>query len=528
MDSLAPFFLFLMKYVTPTSSVIVIVLCFIACLAYVFYVKKKMQLPNQKRTIESFPGFLSTLGVLGTFLGITLGLCTFDPGNLDKSIPDLLLGLKTAFYTSLAGMIASVVSNNIINKLYDNYDAGMPTNQDEATSRICEAVETMNKQNIKTMQALVQSIEHQTQNQAAFYNTMLNQFNVFNQMDTNISDISNKMETITLLTRSQDNNINVLAGISQQILGQTSLLDDGIKQVLVSINHTNNYLGEQIEISSATASILNETQEETKKLSEVLRGEVNEIETKMTEINNILIAKFDEFSELLKKSNTEALVEVMSRVTQEFQQQMNALISKLVQENFEQLNQSVAKLNSWQQENKIMINDLTQQYNQMAQEFESTSKVLAEVAGHTQQLSGANGTLSKLTQELQKVMIEDTKFTEISTKLADTANLTKDNMVKFDDSTSKLNEWINKQRNFVDGVQVLIKKLEDLGKIRDYNEEFWRDTKSHLEEGVGFIKEGSTQLTKQITEIDKHFYERLSATLAELDTCIQAMIKGKK
>lgn len=528
MDELAPFFLFLTKYITPTSSVVVIILCFILCIAYIFYAKKKMLLPNQRRTIESFPGFLSTLGVLGTFLGITFGLCTFDPGHLDNSIPDLLQGLKTAFYTSLTGMIASLVSNYIINKVYDNFDAGLPSNQDEATSRICEAVEMMNTQNVKTMQALVQSIEQQTQNQTAFYNTMLNQFDVFNQVNTNISEISNKMETITLLTRSQDNNINVLAGVSQQIMGQIALLDDSIKQVVATINHTNNYLGEQIDISSATASILNETQEETKKLSEVLRAEVNDIETRMTEMNKVITAKFDEFSELLKKSNTEALVEVMNRVTQDFQQQMNALISKLVQENFEQLNNSVATLNNWQQENKQMISTLTRQYSSMAQEFESTSKVLTEVAQHTQQLSGANGTLSKLTQELQKVMIDDTKFTEISTKLADTANLTKDNMTKFDDATSKLNEWVNKQRNFVDGVQVLIKKLEDLNKIRDYNDEFWKDTKAHLEQGVGFIKEGSTQLTKQITEIDKHFYERLSATLAELDTCIQAMVKGRK
>ena len=124
-------------------------------------------------------------------------------------------------------------------------------------------------------------------------------------------------------------------------------------------------------------------------------------------------------------------------------------------------------------------------------------------------------------------MIEDTKFTSITTKLSETANLTKENMVKFDDATSKLNEWVRKQRNFVDGVQLLIKKLEELSSIRDYNKEFWADTKKHLEAGVGIIQKGSESLNAQLTDLDKQFYSRLSATLAELDTCIQAMIKRR-
>ena len=35
-------------------------------------------------------------------------------------------------------------------------------------------------------------------------------------------------------------------------------------------------------------------------------------------------------------------------------------------------------------------------------------------------------------------------------------------------------------------------------------------------------------LNKEIGEIDEHFYERLNATLSELDRCIQAMIQGRR
>ena len=70
-----------------------------------------------------------------------------------------------------------------------------------------------------------------------------------------------------------------------------------------------------------------------------------------------------------------------------------------------------------------------------------------------------------------------------------------------------------------------IQKLEELNKLRDYNEQFWQNTKRSLEEGVGFITQGSRTLNTQLTALDKQFYARLSTTLAELDACIQAMIR---
>jgi hypothetical protein len=54
------------------------------------------------------PTGLTTIGVIGTFLGIYVGLIEFDVSNIDDSIPSLLAGLKIAFSTSIMGMLASV------------------------------------------------------------------------------------------------------------------------------------------------------------------------------------------------------------------------------------------------------------------------------------------------------------------------------------------------------------------------------------------------------------------------------------
>lgn len=59
--------------------------------------------------VEYAPSLLTSLGIFGTFVGIVIGLWNFDPKHIDSSIELLLAGLKTAFFTSLFGMFASIL-----------------------------------------------------------------------------------------------------------------------------------------------------------------------------------------------------------------------------------------------------------------------------------------------------------------------------------------------------------------------------------------------------------------------------------
>ena len=76
-------------------------------------------LPKRRKWIDQLPSIISTLGVLGTFLGITRGLVSFNTATLDTSIPILLDGLKTAFFTSLLGMTGSMILNRIVSAKFD-------------------------------------------------------------------------------------------------------------------------------------------------------------------------------------------------------------------------------------------------------------------------------------------------------------------------------------------------------------------------------------------------------------------------
>lgn len=65
---------------------------------------------------ESIPSTFVTLGLLGTFGGVAYGLYKFDtsPDLIKESIQLLLDGLKTAMYTTIAGVSLSIIFGKII------------------------------------------------------------------------------------------------------------------------------------------------------------------------------------------------------------------------------------------------------------------------------------------------------------------------------------------------------------------------------------------------------------------------------
>ncbi|WP_176502640.1 hypothetical protein [Cobetia sp. 5-11-6-3] len=72
--------------------------------ALICYRKDKMRSLTHYTT-----NLLTSLGMLGTFIGIVIGLLHFDTADIEGSISLLLDGLKTAFMTSLFGMALAMV-----------------------------------------------------------------------------------------------------------------------------------------------------------------------------------------------------------------------------------------------------------------------------------------------------------------------------------------------------------------------------------------------------------------------------------
>lgn len=96
---------------TNTVTDIFIIVMILAFLLAVIWSKKGIN----ESFVNYAPTLLTSLGILGTFLGIVLGLLEFNTTNVEGSIVKLLDGLKVAFITSVIGILGSILIKFLIN-----------------------------------------------------------------------------------------------------------------------------------------------------------------------------------------------------------------------------------------------------------------------------------------------------------------------------------------------------------------------------------------------------------------------------
>ncbi|MBO5502755.1 MAG: MotA/TolQ/ExbB proton channel family protein [Clostridia bacterium] len=90
--------------------------------------------PGHAQLAELIPSLLTSLGILGTFLGLMEGLTSVDFSNAEgtlTSIPVLLGGMRFAFATSVAG-IACSLTFNMGNRIASGHATRALTNFEEA------------------------------------------------------------------------------------------------------------------------------------------------------------------------------------------------------------------------------------------------------------------------------------------------------------------------------------------------------------------------------------------------------------
>ena len=429
---------------------------------------------------ESIPNVFTTLGVLGTFLGIYYGLEAFDTNDIDGSISELLEGLKTAFITSIVGIIAALIFGRFSEFAYGRAESKGPpkaTSELMALQELNDSLKAGQQQQHDQLNALQTALVGEAEGSLAVHLVkMRNQF----------QDIYTQQSTMTASV------VNLHRAIGQD--EETSLL--------VQIQKLR---ADQNEQAATTGRAVASVMEAMNANGELLRR------------------KFDEFAELLAKNNTEALVDMMRNATEEFNRQMSSLVEKLVKENFEELNASVQRMNDWQRENKTMITQLTNQFTLVSEQFQLTSSAIQTITTNTKELTDSNSVLQRIVQELRQVMVDDRRFTDITNKVAGTVELLKTNTEAFDQTTNKLNQWIQKEHSFRESVDALIIKLKEIEKIRDINGEFWDGTKKQLNEGVGILTRASKELRDGLDDINDSFTGQLNQTLVSLDQLIQRM-----
>lgn len=441
-----------------------------------------------KPLIDSFPAIFTTLGLLGTFIGIFMGLQSFDVNNIDDSIPNLLYGLKTSFLTSIVGIILSLIFSQYINYAKRKFESSQPiksTRELDALNLMVESIINFEKSNTSLFEQAISKITTKIEN---FDRKVLNQLK------------DNKLDKNPLILEVSDRLLKISNAINSNKEGDLFFLLKNQENLLKSNNTT---------LASNHKDLLETLIKNEKSLN----------------------IKFEEFNKLLADNNSKALVAVMQDATEKFNDQMTKIVERLVQENFKELNNSVKNMINWQSENKDMIAKLTNQFENVTQDLSSSSASIKEITLNTKSLTDENSNLSILIKELRGAMVDDTQFKQLIIKLSNTVehlekssevmNNSTDQLVE---TTENLKKWILSERHFKESVDILLTRLDEYEKIIKYNGDFWNGTKKQMEEGISLIANASGQIRTQINSMNEVFYRELNDTLTSLDNLIQRYI----
>lgn len=259
---------------------LVVTIIFGILVAYILY----FFLKEKQYSKESVLGNIaSTIGVLGTFVGISIGLWKFNPNDITSSVPLLLSGMKIAFATSIIGMAASIFMKYIALKNED----------EENIDDIMELFNTMIAESRNVNNTLIEN-QKQTENVLNKVSEIWasHQENLTVELKSEIASLNNNTiskqeeligefkklgECFTLLNSGVNNLLTWQENYKETIENTTKELET----VIQTIHNAD----ESIESISKNSSLIKENNE---KLSEVLK-EINKTQNVIIESNKSII-----------------------------------------------------------------------------------------------------------------------------------------------------------------------------------------------------------------------------------------------
>ncbi|ONI45218.1 hypothetical protein AN641_04425 [Candidatus Epulonipiscioides gigas] len=269
---------------------------FIWTIIVLFVLSCTLILFKYRNSALALGNLMSYIGVIGTFVGIYQGLQSFNTNieEITNSLPNLLAGMKTAFITSIVGMMA-----NFTVKI------------------ICWIINGKNELTI--------SMQYEKENQ--------NMIKLFEKMEQHL----NKQ---TLDSSQQIKNGFEHREILFKILANTKMLGDNIVNMDNSIQITSQVQNKNIIDLSTTMA---------EKITHLISTISNELEIFNNTFNDkltILIQNFKKFENDISTDSVNAIINALNIIVQDF----NSKINKQFGDNFEEFSLAVIALSNWQQD----------------------------------------------------------------------------------------------------------------------------------------------------------------------------------
>ncbi|MGJ8670210.1 MAG: hypothetical protein ACSHXK_12030 [Oceanococcus sp.] len=120
-------------------------------------------LSQRQGVAHNAPSILTSLGIFGTFLGITIGLAGFDPDNVQSSVSALFGGIKLAFWTSVAGILGGILVKFRHLFLFEN--APESVSLDDLIAAMRGVEKSLTDENKQPLLASLRDIQDETRDQ---------------------------------------------------------------------------------------------------------------------------------------------------------------------------------------------------------------------------------------------------------------------------------------------------------------------------------------------------------------------------
>lgn len=373
---------------------IIYALMFIAFVLFFFVKKSKF-----KNFLEDAP---ATIGMMGTFWGICLGLKDFNISNIEEGIPTLLDGMKTAFYTSLAGIFLSFII-----KGFRNYEKEK-TEDEKVLDKILEQLEKLNGQ--------LENTKEISKNQ----NISLVS-NLKNGMATSIQELSNRyIEDKESRELMMTNMTDELKRINSQLLKNQELSNLKNTEFITLVNNLKLEVVESVEnlrkdyslekenrknlelkVSSMNDNMtifINEIVAELKNELENINKELKIIVIKAEEHNDKAIEEFRNIGKTLAESNSKEFIKALNSSMKN----LNNQLTEQFGENFKELNKAVYKLVEWQEKYKNTVVEVTENQKVIFQSMNTMKNDLGSFVTESNKVNEIAINLNNILDEINK------------------------------------------------------------------------------------------------------------------------------
>ena len=419
------------------------------------------------RMLDTAAGTLVGLGLLGTFLGLTLGIKGFDSSNterINESIQGLLAGMGTAFLTSLLGMTFSILftaaDKALRHRLYK--DVKELTDKLDSEYYIDDLVlANINQQNI--VNQLYKALKNDLQQQALEIANKLTYTNAEGQNVTignAIREIltENTKQSKALMSFSTDLAMELNQGFDETLSRQ---MQQKIVPLMESVDATTKAVVEHIDkmadtVSSPATDMMQNVVDELKQSMQSL---LNEFSTGLSgsatsELENLAMqlgtatqamADFPKNMENISATLQVTIEEVKHAISEISNTSANAN-STAMQQMQEQITYATGAISNAITEVKEVMSGISQSSQEQSNQMVSKLADAAEKMGSF--LTGTISTLSNSVQQSVKGITDDinSKQTDLIALQEDTTSQTKNFNVGLE-RLEKMNEYVTGTMN---------------------------------------------------------------------------------